>query len=262
MRTRRSRRAARYAWLTVALAAVFGLASGMLATPAHAADAAVVITGNRLEGPRNVPFNLRNFAPGDTAELNVVVRNDTNRAAQVTYTGAGFREDALAEHAVLTIKREGVVLATGPADSARLTGATLQVGPRTATRLGVELSMPRGQGNAAQGKSMRVVFRFEIKGGSAEVGTGDWAPPTNTGATGVSGRDSWHTGATTPMKDVLPPTGESLGAFHVLVWAALGAFAGLLVALTIAAARRRNDAQLRPVTIFDDVPADARPDRR
>jgi hypothetical protein len=241
-KSHRPRRAARAARPVTALAAGLGLLAGLLATgvvlaaPAEAAETPVVVVdADSLEGARQVPFHIDDFAPGDDHPVAVVVRNEADSAAQVTYRGAEFSQDALAEHVQLTIRREGVVLGSGRADSARLDGATFQLAPGASTRLRVDLSIPAAVGNEAQGETMRGVFRFEIRGGSAAVETG------------------------VASKGALPPTGESLDAFHLLVWGALSAFAALLALLLLAALRRRDEEeQLRPLTIFDDIPEEGR----
>jgi len=189
--------------------------------PAYAADdPIIVIRADHLEGEHTVPFHMNRFAPGDTRSATVVLRNDTHRAAQVVYSGARFGVDSLADHVWLSIDHDGVELARGRADSQRLDGARFQVGAGATTRLRIELSMPKGEGNDVQGTSMRVVFTFSISGGAAPIETG---VPGTTGAT------------------ALPPTGESLAPFHLLVWAALGAFTALLLGLFLLALRRREE---------------------
>lgn len=203
-----------------AIVAAATAAPARASRPAEDRPTAVVVIGARgLHGERNVPFTLASLAPGDEAPLSVVVRNDASQTAQVTYDGIVVRRGTLAPHVLLTVKQGDRVLASGPVDAARLAGAVTALAPRASTRLTVVLSMPRTTGNVAQGRHLDIVLRFSISGGD----TGNIA-----------------TGITTP--DALPPTGESLGFFHALVWAALAAL-GLLLALVAAETLRRRDVR-------------------
>lgn len=281
MRTGRHR-STPYGWLTAVLVGVFGLLSGALAVPAYAVDgvptkdAEVVIKQDSLEGEKNVPFNLTDFGPGDTAKVAVVVRNDADRTAQVTYRGGKFGDHALAPHILMTITHGGVVLASGPANSSKLDGATFQVDSGVSTRLGVELAMPVAKGNVAQGKTMGVTFTFAVEDAPAKVDTGvvpgspesvddhGTVPPGSPESVDDHGTvqprsqpgRSQSQPAAAPTKGVLPPTGESLNLFHLLVWSALGAMAATLVAG--AAASRRGREQ--PASAAYDVADNATPD--
>jgi len=223
--------------LVAVVAALGAVAVGVvgLPGPAYAADdPVIVIKADHLEGEHTVPFHMNGFAPGDTRSATVVLRNDANRTAQIVYAGARFGTGSLGKHVWLSIRHDGVELARGRADSERLDGTRFQVGAGATTRLRIELTMPKSEGNDAQGTSMRVLFTFSISGGAAPIETG--VPGTAAGT-------------------ALPPTGESLATFHALVWAALGAFAAALLGFFLMALRRREDeeqVQPLPLTIFDD----------
>lgn len=299
MRTRRHR-STPYGWLTAVLVGVFGLLGGALAVPAYAVDgvpakdAEVVIKQDSLEGEKNVPFNLTDFGPGDTAKVAVVVRNDADRTAQVTYRGGEFGDHALAPHILMTITHGGVVLASGPANSSKLDGATFQVDSGVSTRLGVELAMPVAKGNVAQGKTMGVTFTFAVEDAPAKVDTGIVPGSPTPGSQVTDEHNAAQPGspesvdkhgtarpgspesvddhgtvqpgsqpgrsqsqpAAAPTKGVLPPTGESLNLFHLLVWSALGAMAATLVAGAAAARRGRE----QPASAAHDVADNAAPD--
>lgn len=219
----------RLAMLATALMASVGAAVVGYAVPAQAEPAAlIVIEPDHLEGRHTVPLQLEDFAPGDSRTASVLVRNDTDRAARIAYTHAVFGDDSMSEYVWITIRHDGVEMVHGRAGSVRVDGARFEIAPGSTSTLEVELAMHRGEGNAAQGSSMRVRLEFAVKGGAAPLATGVAADGTPLTA---GGSDT----------QTLPPTGESLSTFHLLVWSTLAAFAAALLALLLTAVQRRGE---------------------
>lgn len=224
----------RLAMLATALVASVATLMAGYAAPAQAeAPAMVVIEPGHLNRDHTVPFRLDNLAPGDSRTATVAVRNDAARLVHIRYGGATFTDDTLSEHLWISVRHNGVELTRGRAGSPRVHGASFEVGPGTTSTLEIELTMHRGEDNAAQGTSMLVDFEFAVQGGVAPIATGVAPDGTPLSAGGDS------------TAQTLPPTGESLGIFHLLVWATLGTFAAALLTLLLVALRTRDDGVRR-----------------
>ena len=248
----RPRRAARVpvvvaVFLAATVAMVVGAGSAGASSAAAADDPAGATIAIGAHGARAVDqtvFRLEGIRPGDQYAFPVHLRNDSAQDVEVTFEGLDYQDvdspspvstDNLRHYTTLTLENAGVVIGRGAADSRTLAGARVYLPAGTTQRLRSELTMPAGVGNAAQGTSLDVVYHFSIAHASGStIDTGTASGPDAAGSAGHGGPGYAYDGG-------LPPTGESLFTFHLMVWAALGAFTALLATLFLAAIRRHVD---------------------
>ena len=213
------------------------LALGVGVEPAHGADgsaerSAVLVIDDNRAAVEGVVFDARNIHPGYRRSFDITVRNDANGVATLTFAGFGFtgrNAEDLRETATVTLTHEGELLGTGGAGSQRLNGATVVIGAGRTTRLTATLAIDKSVGNEAQGQRLHVVFKFQVTGGTAPIEEG--VAPDGQPLTGPA------------SVTTLPPTGESLGGFHLLVAATLATLAAMLGCLALAALRPRRDEE-------------------
>jgi hypothetical protein len=197
----------------------------------------LTVEPGRASQNTHVVFDLPGVGPGYEGRRDLDVRNASGRTAAVTFTGFEFQGDGdastpdLRDVTTVTLALGGTVIGRGGADSGTLKGSEICLPAGAQRTLASTVQIASNIGNRYQGGVLKVQYDFAVS--------------TAPGACGIVAPDV--------LPDTLPPTGESLSAFTILVWAVLGSLDLLLMLWAVMVWRRRKDeaeavaAQLRDV---------------
>ena len=238
--------------LVVLLLALVGL-SGAYAGSAQAAGsggATITVRADRPSQTANVVVHLPDAGPGYHHTAPITVHNTSTRTAAVTFVGYSFSgggalsSPALRNGSSLTLSLDGTAVGSGGATSSTLQGSQICVPPGTVRTLDSSLHIDQGVRARFPG-TLKVVYDFQIS--------------TATGACSLA--------APVTVAETLPTAGDTLGIFPPLVWAALAAFALLLMLWAVTALRRHQldrrarNADVGAERVEDPAIADAGADR-